>query len=673
MPAQPSQFSASLVPADAVRRRDSLRTRLALWSSLAMATLMVAVALGAYLAMRAELVADAKDRALMLADQTVRTLEANMDPVQAIGRSLAASGSGVSSEPANLRALLYATLAGDPDIAGAMLIVQPGLLRPDDPGFDWYVRRSGQALVEKSMEDLGYDYRSRPWYVRTMAARGPWWSEPYANAATAGQVFTTYNLPLRAPGAAAGQPAIGMVSVDVPVSRLSGIVQQLPHSPGLQPQLYTPDGALLGNGDPRAPRTRLAQLVLRGRTELAPLAAARVRGLPVQYDYAQGRRRMIGMPVADSGWYLSVAIDQSYFLQGLNQVAMRVALAGLVGVLLSLWLVRRYARRIAGPLEDLSKSARELSQGNFETPLPHTARRDEVGVLARTLDRARRSIRQQLADIRELGNARQKVESELAIARDIQLAMLPPPCVMTRGEARLEAHAVLEAAKAVGGDFYSFIERDDGALWFAIGDVSDKGVPAALFMARSMAVLEATARTAASPDRVLAEASRRLVEGNETCMFATVLCGHIDVRSGHCTLASAGHEGPWLLHADGRVETPALQPGPPLGFEVSSAFPLWHGVLPPGASLLTCTDGVTEAFDPQQQAYGGERLHAALRPGYSARENCERLIADVHAFAGAAPQSDDITVLAIRRDAPAHPHAPADKESRDADTTDRPR
>ena len=227
--------------------------------------------------------------------------------------------------------------------------------------------------------------------------------------------------------------------------------------------------------------------------------------------------------------------------------------------------------------------------------------------------------------------------------------MLSPPATVEFGGFRLEANAMLEAAKAVGGDFYSFIERADGELWFAIGDVSDKGVPAALFMARAVTVLEVSAHVCDSPAEVLMEASRRLVEGNETCMFATVLCGHLDARSGKCTLANAGHEAPLLVHANGYVETLAVPAGPPLGFEVSTDFRLWHGWLQPGDSLLAYTDGVSEAFDADNQAYGNERLLAAVRPGYSAQQHCEQLIADVHRFAGEAPQSDDITVMAIRR------------------------
>ena len=108
-----------------------------------------------------------------LARQTVRSLEATLESVQVSGRTLAASATGVGAQPANLRSLLVASLAGDPDIAGAMIIVEPGLLPGDADGFTWYIRRDGARLVEQSVADLGYDYKVMPWYQRTISARAP--------------------------------------------------------------------------------------------------------------------------------------------------------------------------------------------------------------------------------------------------------------------------------------------------------------------------------------------------------------------------------------------------------------------------------------------------------------------------------------------------------------------
>src|SRR3546814_13035785 len=123
-------------------------------------------------------------------------------------------------------------------------------------------------------------------------------------------------------------------------------------------------------------------------------------------------------------------------------------------------------------------------------------------------------------------------------------------------------------------------------------------------------------------------------------MFATVLCGCIDVRSGTCTLASAGHDPPLLLRADGHAELLVLDNGPPLGFEVSKQFALWHCRLASGDCLLAYTDGVTEAFNHDNEAYGSERLLAMAAPGPGALAPFRRRVAAVHRFADGAPPSD---------------------------------
>lgn len=639
-----------------LRWHRSLRTRMALWSGLLNAVLVLATTLAFYLGARMLVVHNARVEAQALTRQGALNLEAILDSVQVSGRTLAAGATGVGAQPLHLRSLLLASLAGDPDIAGAMIIVEPGRLAPDDPGFTWYIRRDGQRLVERSVQDLGYDYRAMPWYVRTMEAPRPWWSEPYANAATAGADFTTYNLPLRLPGDGALAPALGMVSLDVPVSRLlEGLLQGVPAEAGLQPMLFSPGGLAVVHPDAGLRmRQRLPVLVEHGgRADLAPLAQAQASGQAVEFEHrdpASGESFLTqAAPVGDSGWTFATSASESFILRQLREVAQWVALIGLLALLPALVLVRRYTGRLLQPIEDLTDSARHFAHGEFDYPLPHIGRRDEVGVMARAYNSARGSIQRQLREIEAMAGARQKLESELGIAREIQQSMLPHPRVVEHAGMAVDLCAVLEPAKAVGGDFYQFAELDDGAVWFAIGDVSDKGVPAALFMARTATVLEGQARRHASPAAILAAASGRLVEGNETCMFATVLCGRLEVATGRCLLASAGHDPPVLVHADGRVETLALEAGPPLGFEVFDRYVVREAWLPEDATLVAWTDGITEAFDADDAGYGDARLRQALRPGEGADETCRRLLRDVQHFVAGAAQSDDITVLAIRR------------------------
>lgn len=649
--------ASELLAAGRLGWRRSLRTRLMVWSSLTSIVLLLGVAAVFYAALRGVLIQNAKTEIHGLATQAARGLAATLESVQVSGQALAANATSAGPEPLRLRALLMATLQSDPDIAGAMVIIEPGRLTPDDPGFDGYVRRDRDGLVESSVADLGYDYRVMPWYSRTTGIGRAWWGEPYANAATGREHFITFNLPLRRAGDGPGGAVVGMVRVDVPLQRLRSQLGELPDGSSMVPVLYSPERLLALHPDPAvALRQDIDTLVARGgRGDLAPVAdqVRRRQAFEVRHRVASGPdaglvRYTFGGPVGGTGWSFSLSVDERGVLAQLNRITLWGVLGGLLGVLLCVAAVRRYSGMIARPIEDITETARHFAEGEFDYPLAHTQREDEVGVLARAFDTARGSIKRQMTEIAEMGAARARLEGELNIAAGIQQAMLPASSEFDAGEAHIEFHGMLEPAKAVGGDFYNLFERDGDSLWFAIGDVSDKGVPAALFMARTMTVLEVAAQLGGSPGKALRAAARHLVEGNETCMFATVLCGVIELRTGALALASAGHEPPVILRADGRREFVPVPTEGPLGIDVAREYPAWRGRLMPGDTLFTYTDGITEAFDRGNQPFGTDRLLAALDPALHAREQCERLVGAVHAFTDGAPQSDDITVLAIR-------------------------
>ncbi|WP_176693167.1 SpoIIE family protein phosphatase [Arenimonas terrae] len=650
--------AADTLPARRPGWRRSLRTRLMFWSSLTSILLLLGVATVFYAAIRGVLIENARTEMRSLASQTARGLLATLDTVQVSGQTLSANATVVGREPVALRQLLMATVASDPDIAGAMLIIEPGRLSPDDPGFTWYIRRQGAGFVEQTVEDLGYDYRVMPWYVRTVTSGTPWWGEPYRNKATGGVDFTTYNLPLRRPGDGAEGGTIGMVSVDVPLARLDAILKQLPQDPAILPVLLSPEHRLVLHPDDMVEGKETVRSLIdaRGRSDLATLADRVLRRETFEMKHvvagsgpdAGEVRYTFAEPVGATGWTFTLSVDEDFVLAQLQRITLWGLLGGLVGVFICVAAVRRYSGLIARPIEDLTESARHFARGDFDYPLGHTQREDEVGVLARAFDSARGSIKQQMSEIAEMGAVRARLEGELNIAADIQQAMLPVGNQFDAGESHLEFHGLLEPAKAVGGDFYNLFERDGDSLWFVIGDVSDKGVPAALFMTRTMTVLEVAAQLGGSPGRALQEAAKHLVEGNDTCMFATVLCGVIELRTGALSLASAGHEPPVLLRADGSREYLPVPTEGPLGVAVAEGYPAWRGRLKPGDTLFTYTDGVTEAFDRDNNAYGTDRLLAALDPALDAEAQCRAVVRDVHAFADGAQQSDDITVLAIR-------------------------
>lgn len=621
----------------------SLRTRIALASGLITLVFMLGVTLATAWYLRREILGNAQAETRDMAQASARGLAENLRSITVATQQLARTASAPGLDRNQLRWIQRAAHQAVPGASGTLVA-----LRPRAAGQEPYTVYLGERNRARDFDRTDYDYLAQDWYQRTLASDAGWWSEPRFSE-TAGDVWmVTYNQKLR-------PPAQGMVSLDMKLANLVHPIAELGKRPDTQATLLAPAGTIAYSSIPGIALEHSLEDYLRrsGRKDLDwALEAARAYRSEGRADAGSDRgmvRYTVVEPVGNTGWVLLLSQTYGEVMQHFNRALEILVGTSLLLTVLGTIAVRRLARQISRPVEQLARSAVKAIAGHDPTALPHQQRRDEVGLLARTLEQARQEIRQQMEEIERMGAARQKLESELAIARDIQRAMLPEARRLgSGGDERLEASALLEPAKVVGGDFYNFIERESG-LWFVIGDVSDKGVPAALFMARAVTVLEVAIQAAATPTQALAEASRRLAQGNETCMFATVLCGCIDVRTGELALASAGHEPPLRIDTHGQMNVLELENGPPLGFEVSDEFPLWRGRLEPGECLLAYTDGVTEAFNTYQEAYGLERLRTLPGAPLDAASACQRVLADVQAFAAGAPPSDDITVLAIAR------------------------
>ncbi len=249
-----------------------------------------------------------------------------------------------------------------------------------------------------------------------------------------------------------------------------------------------------------------------------------------------------------------------------------------------------------------------------------------------------------------------RIEAELETARKLQAGMVPTLFPAPTAERPVELHAMMQPARQVGGDLYDFFFIDDGRLVFFIGDVSGKGVPAAMFMAQTKHLLRLITTfllrddaAAATPAAILRRVNQELCEGNSMMMFVTGFFGMLDARTGEVQFSSAGHEAPYLVNAAG-VSLVAGAQDLVLGLNADWAYATSTVRLAPGDALYLYTDGITEAFNPANEAFGRQRLQAALRDGRG--QPLDRLVegsvAAVRGFAGEAAQSDDITCLAVR-------------------------
>lgn len=240
-------------------------------------------------------------------------------------------------------------------------------------------------------------------------------------------------------------------------------------------------------------------------------------------------------------------------------------------------------------------------------------------------------------------------EGELQAARAIQLGMVPPRRDLAAIDPRIDIDALLEPAKSVGGDLYDCLRTGPDTIGFAIGDVTGKGVPAALFMAMSKALLSsALLREQGALDKAADAINRDLLRSNEEVMSVTMIVGQIDLATGAVTLVCAGHEDPYIVGADRSVRRLDLAGGPPLS-TVEFDYPVETLTLKKGETLLLVTDGITEAQDASETLYGRDRVIGLLANAEpSAKAICEAIRDDVRRFEGHADATDDLTVMALR-------------------------
>jgi sigma-B regulation protein RsbU (phosphoserine phosphatase) len=266
---------------------------------------------------------------------------------------------------------------------------------------------------------------------------------------------------------------------------------------------------------------------------------------------------------------------------------------------------------------------------------------------AMAIDLIQLSIKRFIENLKAETVARERIESELRIAQEIQASMLPSVFPQRK---EFELFAMMDPAKEVGGDFYDFFFVDDKRLCFVIGDVSGKGVPAALFMAISKTLIKTEAKQGLSTDEVLTVVNSILAQDNQTCLFVTVFCAILDIETGEVEFANGGHNPPLVCNSSGCYDYMKMACGFVIGVMDKMKCEKQRLTLKPGDMIFLYTDGVTEAMDPDKQQFGEHRLKEILsnHTDKDIKGLIDSMRQEVLSFVRGAPQSDDITMLALR-------------------------
>jgi serine phosphatase RsbU (regulator of sigma subunit) len=324
--------------------------------------------------------------------------------------------------------------------------------------------------------------------------------------------------------------------------------------------------------------------------------------------------------------------------------------AGGIGILIlagcfGLW----FTKSISLPIKKLQEGVKQIGEGDFDAQVPELGPA-EIKQLARSFNDLGHRLTQYVEHLAEETAERQKLESELSIAAEIQRSLLPVGFEPFADREDLEIYAVMQPARNVGGDFYDFFPVDKENLCFAIGDVCGKGVPAAILMAVTKSLLATAAGESLDPGRVLEIVNHRLAQNNENCVFVTVFCGILNLGTGELVYANGGHDSPLLVRQQKEVEVMRPTGGPALGLFDDASYETLRLTLTPGDLLFTYTDGVTEALDQQLCFFSREKLtqEVYLHKDGTARDIIEYVYGSIQSFSQGTPQADDITMMALR-------------------------
>ncbi|MDD8028830.1 MAG: SpoIIE family protein phosphatase [Acidobacteriota bacterium] len=545
--------------------------------------------------------------------------------------------------------LMERRLAIDPGIFGMSISFEPYALDPGRERCSPRVFRSAGGLERAGTAGLEA-YHTADWYLIPELLKSSYWTEPYYSAEGGNALMCTFSHPFFREGAFAG-----VVTADISLAELDKTMRGIEIISGYT-FLVGRSGTFISHPNPdfvmRESLFSLAEML--DRPDLRSIGKNMIRGrqgVIAFKDLNTGEKSwMVYTPIPTCRWTFAAVIPEDRILapvkaQLIRQVIlMAMGLAGILAVIV--WA----AYGITNPLRKLAAFAGRISSGDLTGRIEGIRGKDEIQELAGVLNQMVGDLNQYIRDFAAATKAKESVESELRIARQIQESLLPRVFPPFPDRTEFDLYAKNAPAKDVAGDFYDFFFLDEDHLAVLIADVSGKGVPAALFMAVNRTLMKTVCRKGVGPAESLRAANEILSRDNDACMFTTMFLAVFNARTGGLTYANAGHNPPVIVSRDRTLRTLESMGDVFLGVETGVSYHEGRTRLEPGDLLMLYTDGVTEAAAPDGSFFGEERLAGfmAERRDDALSAIWGRLAADLDEFQKGS-QFDDITVVLLRR------------------------
>ena len=587
------------------------------------------------------------------AENTLRTINLQIEKVlrriEAVPDNLTWIITGGHMPPDSMYSITRNVIRNNTDIYGSAIAFEPYYFEEKGYYFSPYSYRSGDSIPSLQLGNQDYDYFAREWYSEPKKLGRSCWSEPYYDEGGGQMVMCTYSAPIHDRNG----EMIGIFTSDISLVWLTDMIDSMKRSDLSYTFMLGKDGTYIVH----YLRERILNQTIFGSAEAMNDPNVRLLG----ENMIAGKQDMQLMdnngvmsfvfyaPVPHTQWSLGIVLPVKEVFADLHRTNLLLLLVVGLGLLILSLICSRIIRQLTKPLKIFAASTREIARGDFHARLPAIRSKDEMKELYDAFSYMQSELTNYIADLQRTTSAKERMESELRIARDIQMSMIPkifPPFPACK---EIDLYAVINPAKEVGGDLYDFFMKD-GVLYFAVGDVSGHGIPASLLMAVTLTLFRSIAMRAETLADAMNAINASIAENNESNIFVTLFIGALDLKTGLLACCNAGHNPPVVIRPDGSCAWLEIAPNLPVGVIKQFSYKEQSLALPDAGALMLYTDGVTEAENAEKQLYGKERLLRVIQKNFK-QTPCnmiETLLSDINDYVKDNEPSDDITLLAIQ-------------------------
>ena len=626
------------------RLLSSLSTRLSLFILAVTTTLMIVIVALNYRSSRYLVEKESIEHAQSVLDNTILRIDNVLNSVETAVQHISLMVTDNIDNPDYMYEVTRLLLEKNSYISGSAIAFVPYFYEEKGHFYSPFSYRENDNIINKQLGNQDYDYHYMDWYQIPKLLDKPYWSEPYFDQSGADIIMTTYSYPLYNDG-----KLFAIITADISLEWFTEQVNSIKTYPNSYNLMVGRGGTYIVNKDTKAilNKTMFEDAMASDDDVISKTAHDMVDGKHGMAEYYQGEKSyLFYAPVHATGWSVAVSCLHSDIFAKVDDMrngVLIVALPGLLLLVILCYLLIKYTMR---PLTEFAQSALEIAKGNFNARLPRNKSNYEMRTLHNSFSHMQRSLQNYIDELQVTTANKERIESELRIARDIQMGMVPKifPPFPERDD--IDLYAKLIPAKEVGGDLYDFF-IENNKLYIIIGDVSGKGVPASLVMAVTCRLFRTVASNVIDPSAIVKSLNDALSESNESNKFCTAFVGILDFETGIMRYCNAGHNPPVIISNDGKASLLPVISNLALGIWKDFDFKDQEIKIERGTNIFLYTDGVNEAESSGKGLYGEERMLQCLSRHYkkSPKDIVEEIFKEIKNHARNAEQNDDITML----------------------------